>query len=206
MITCKSELDEWLNYEIQKYGLKSIKNRILKTLLCSESIKTWKYHKRLRITEYHYNCRHFVRYMLSQRMLNKLRAKTGISIGLNCFERGLHIVHLGPILVNGRSRVGKDCSIHINTALVAQGKNNDTPVIGDKCIIGVGATIVGGVLLANNIAVGAGAVVTKSFEEENISIAGVPAKKVSDTGTLDWNTNKINYAEQRFNYWFKKGD
>ncbi len=203
MITSKKDLRDWLNDEAAKYGLKSPKNRIIKTLLGSESVLVWRYHRRLRVTEYHYNCRHLLRYLLSQRRLNILRRKTGISIGLNCFARGLHIVHLGSILVNGRTRVGENCSIHINTALVAQGKSNETPVIGNNCIIGVGATIVGGVHLADHIAVGAGAVVTSSFEEDNISVAGVPAKKISDTGTLNWNAEKIDYAEQRLQYWKK---
>lgn len=37
--------------------------------------------------------------------------------------------------------------------------------------------MLGDVRLADNIAVGANAVVNKSFDEENIAIAGVPAKK-----------------------------
>ena len=39
-----------------------------------------------------------------------------------------------------------------------------------------------GVHLAENVIVGANAVVTKSFEEANIVIAGIPAKKISDKG------------------------
>ena len=96
-------------------------------------------------------------------------------------------MHLGPILTNGGVRVGQDCSIHINTALVAQGVSNDTPVLGNNIVIGVGATILGGVILADGIAVGANALVNKSFDEPNIAIAGVPAKKVSENGKNSWN-------------------
>jgi len=44
-----------------------------------------------------------------------------------------------------------------------------------------------GVYIANNVAIGANALVNKSVEEENIAIAGVPAKKISNNGRLEWN-------------------
>ncbi|WP_208559838.1 sugar O-acetyltransferase [Marinilactibacillus kalidii] len=46
--------------------------------------------------------------------------------------------------------------------------------IGDNCWIGSDATIIGGVTLGNNVVVGAGSVVTKSFGD-NVVIAGNPA-------------------------------
>ncbi|MDG0811834.1 acyltransferase [Cohnella rhizosphaerae] len=52
--------------------------------------------------------------------------------------------------------------------------------IGDNCFIGARSILLPGVTLANNIIVGAGSVVTKSFYEEGILIAGNPAKKISD--------------------------
>ena len=49
--------------------------------------------------------------------------------------------------------------------------------------IGPGAKIFGNVQIVDGIAVGANAVVNKSFLEPDISIAGVPARKISDEGT-----------------------
>ncbi len=54
--------------------------------------------------------------------------------------------------------------------------------IGDNCFIGRGAHLLLGVSLADNIIVAAGSVVTKSFSESRIIIAGNPAKKI---GTWD---------------------
>ena len=99
-------------------------------------------------------------------------------------------MHLGSILVNEKVRVGKDCAIHINTALVAQGVSSDTPILGDNIVIGVGATVLGGITLADGIAVGANALVNKSFQESDIAIAGVPAKKISNNGKKNWNKQK----------------
>lgn len=46
--------------------------------------------------------------------------------------------------------------------------------------------ILGDIELADNIAVGANAVVNKSFEEADIAIAGIPAKKISNNGRTVW--------------------
>lgn len=43
----------------------------------------------------------------------------------------------------------------------------------------MGSSVIGGVWIADNIRIGAGAVVTKSYDEEKIVIAGVPARKLN---------------------------
>ena len=98
-------------------------------------------------------------------------------------------MHLGPILTNGQTQIGENVSIHINTAFVAKGTTNDAPIIGNGCVIGTGAVIVGRIRIADNVAVGANSVVCKDVLEENIAIAGIPAKKVSNNGRLQWNKN-----------------
>ena len=50
--------------------------------------------------------------------------------------------------------------------------------IGKYCWIGIGATILPGVVLGDHVKVGAGSVVTKSFPEGYCVIAGNPAKVV----------------------------
>ncbi len=50
--------------------------------------------------------------------------------------------------------------------------------IGKSCWLGAGSVILPGVVLGDNTIVGANAVVTKSFENGNVVIAGVPAKVI----------------------------
>ena len=50
--------------------------------------------------------------------------------------------------------------------------------IGNNCFIGANTLILPGVTLEDNIIVGAGSVVTKSFKEQDIIIAGNPARRI----------------------------
>ena len=95
-------------------------------------------------------------------------------------------------------RKGNDFFFHRRlriTCFVAGGNSNDVPTIGNNVVVGVGAIVLGGGTVADGIAIGAGAVVNKSFEEKDIAIAGVPARKISNNGRKTWgNGNKKNSA------------
>ncbi|WP_244178467.1 DapH/DapD/GlmU-related protein [Maribacter litoralis] len=71
--------------------------------------------------------------------------------------------------------VGLITANHDLNNLEEHSSGNDI-TIGKKCWIGMNSVILPGVKLGDNVIVGAGSVVTKSFEENNITIAGVPAK------------------------------
>lgn len=53
-------------------------------------------------------------------------------------------------------------------------------VIGEKCWIGMNSVILPGINLGGNTIVAAGAVVTKSFPQGNVVLAGVPAKIIKE--------------------------
>lgn len=187
IIQSKQDLKNFLNIEKEKYGRKSIKA----PLICiGERSYLWKHNVLLRKTEYYVNTGNKLMGIIYKVLLSRFQIKHQIHIPINTFDCGLKLMHLGPILVNGNVRGGKNVSLHINTSLVAGGTNDGTPVLGDGVVVGVGAVLLGDIRLAKNIAVGANAVVNKSFDEENIAIAGVPAKKVSSNGRLEWNKKR----------------
>ena len=97
------------------------------------------------------------------------------------FDAGLRINHYGLIVVNEHARIGKYCDIHQGVNIGMSGEHqDDVPVIGDNVWIGPGAKLFGKITIADECQIGANAVVNKSFDEKGITIAGVPARKVSD--------------------------
>lgn len=113
-----------------------------------------------------------------KRKRNSLGVMLGFHIPVGVFDTGLLIYHSGSIVVNNNARVGKNCVLHGENCIGNNGTTEDAPIIGDNADIGIGAKIIGGIRLGNNIHIGANAVVTKSFEEDNITLIGIPAKKL----------------------------
>ena len=98
------------------------------------------------------------------------------------FDKGLMIVHLQNIVVSAETKVGKYCCLYHNTTMgISNGRNDKgkCPVIGDGVTVCVGAGLFGNIEIADGITVGANAVVTKSFQERNCVIGGIPAKVIS---------------------------
>ena len=120
----------------------------------------------------------------------KLGIRLGFDIPVNVFEGGLRINHYGLIVVNEHARIGKYCDIHQGVNIGQQGECDcDVPIIGDNVWIGPGAKIFGRIHVADECQIGANAVVNKSFEQKGVTIAGVPAKVISNNS----NPHKRNF-------------
>ena len=136
----------------------------------------WKFEILLRKAEYYCNCMPGKLKKIGsiyKRRLYRLVVKCGgFSIPINCFGPGLSIAHCGAIVVNDTARIGKNCRIHEGVTIGATGKNGQAAIIGDNCFLATGAKVIGAVHLGNDIAVGANAVVTKSFSEDKITLGG----------------------------------
>ena len=113
--------------------------------------------------------------MFSSQKLRKLEYKYQIHIPLNCCDKGLWITHIGPILINGKTKCGTNLRININTGLTNNGVSEEAPILGDNVTIGIGSIILG-----------ANSTVTKDFKEGNYTIAGSPAKIISYKTSKDW--------------------
>lgn len=65
------------------------------------------------------------------------------------------------------------------------GTIDQAPICGDNLYLSIGATVVGPVIIGNDVCIGAGAVVTKDVESHK-TVAGVPAKVIANRGPLSW--------------------
>ena len=57
------------------------------------------------------------------------------------------------------------------------------PKIGNNVFIAAGAKVLGGIRIADGVCIGANAVVIKDILEPNITVGGIPARKISDNNS-----------------------
>jgi serine O-acetyltransferase len=147
----------------------------------------WKFERLLRKVEYYKNCKKGLfgkvyLYWLKWQFHN-LSVKLSYHIDPNVCGPGLSL-HFHLVGIHGAAKIGANCRIlpGVNIGTNA-GEMSSAPKIGDNVYLGPGVKIFGNITIADAIAVGANAVVNKSFLEPGISIGGIPAKKISDKGS-----------------------
>lgn len=178
MIVSREDLKAYIAADALASGRDSVRPRLYMDLV-------WKYQVALRKKEYYKNQKKVKKLLLLPLMVlayyrcDSLGAKLGFSIPCNVFDRGFSIAHYGTITVNGTCTVGKNCRIHEGVTL---GATNGSlgPKLGNNVFIGSGAKLIGGITIADDVAIGANAVVVKSIPEPGTTWAGNPARKISD--------------------------
>lgn len=182
MIQSKKDLKEYLQADKIALGRGRKKRPGFSDLI-------WRYEICLRKCEYYTNMGGTINRVLL--LFQKVRFKIlgilcGFEIPLNAIDKGLSIAHRGTIIINGGAKIGENCRIHAGVNIgTVPGCSSVAPKIGNDCYIGPGAKLYGDIRIASGIIIGANAVVTRSFEEENVCIAGVPARKISDIGRFE---------------------
>ena len=162
----------------------------------------WKFQILLRKVEYYLNCGKniFDELLLKyyRYRYHNLSLKLGFSIPQNVCGAGFDIAHSGTLIINEKIKIGENCRIHVNVNLggATEGKPG-APVIGNNVYIAPGVKMFGDIQIADNIAIGANAVVNKSFLEEGITIAGVPAKKINSRGSSGFITKGTDILRNR---------
>lgn len=183
MIKSKEDLKEYISSDNNWLLPKNVKEKIISRLAAYPSKNLKRFLKYLRKQEYYINtaagskvkgflCLYY------EGKKNRLGERLGIEIGPNCFGKGLNVYHGGSIIINPAVRAGENCSLHGANCIGNNGISKNVPTIGNNVDIGYGAVIIGGVTIADDIKIGANAVVNKSFIEPGCTLAGIPAKVV----------------------------
>lgn len=152
----------------------------------NHQILIYKYVKLLRKEEKYYNKYkhsksvmryvHIVPFWCYRLRKNKIGNKLSIDIRENSCGENLLIYHPN-IIINGHSKLGKNCILHGNNCIGNNGKSPKCPRIGNNVDIGYGAIIIGDVEIVDDVKIGAGAVVTKSVYTQGATIVGVPGRE-----------------------------
>ena len=130
-------------------------------------------------------------------MLHRYTYKYGISVPYTTeIGSGFYIGHFGGIVVNGKSKIGKNCNLSHGVTLgkANRGRNAGYPTIGDNVYIGPGAKIVGAVKVGNNVAIGANCVVTRDIPD-NAVVVGIPGRVISYEGSQGY-VNHTDYEDK----------
>lgn len=110
---------------------------------------------------------------------------TGISIPASVqIGNSFYIGHFGGIIINANAVIGNNCNISqgVTIGISGIGEIRGVPVIGDNVYIGANSVLVGNILVANDVLIGACSLVTKNTDECSV-LMGVPAIKISDKGS-----------------------
>lgn len=147
----------------------------------------WKYERLLRYTEYYWNSKdrlaNKLLYVIYRIRFKRYGLKLGFTIPLNVFGPGLSIAHYGTIVVNENAQIGENCRIHEGVTIGSTNGSSQAANIGRNCFIGSGAKIIGDIRIADDVAIGAGAVVIHDILDSHVAVGGVPAKTISRNGS-----------------------
>lgn len=110
-------------------------------------------------------------YVINKMRFKRLGMQLGWSIDCNAFGYGLSLPHYGTIVV-GENKIGNYAVLQTCTCVSGNQKT-----IGNGLYMATGAKITAKVVLGDNVSLAANSVCTKSFEEGNVLLAGVPAVK-----------------------------
>jgi serine O-acetyltransferase len=99
---------------------------------------------------------------------------------------GLYIGHFGGIILNGDAILGQNCNLSQNVTIGVGGRGSSRgcPTLGDRVYIGPGAKLFGAIVIGNDVAIGANAVVTRGLPDNSVAV-GVPARIVDTRGSFD---------------------
>lgn len=87
--------------------------------------------------------------------------------GIPTLPHGLHGVY-----ISRHARIGKGCRIYQNVTIGEV--NGAAPRIGDDCLIGAGAVLVGGITIGSHVKIGAGAVISTDVPDGCTVVAQPP--------------------------------
>jgi len=113
---------------------------------------------------------------------------TAISLPPDCeIGEGLYIGHFGPLVISSQARLGRHCNLSQSVVIgvAGRGARRGAPVIGNRVYVGPHAVIVGAIEIGDDVAIGAGAIVTKSVAARSV-VVGNPARVISQRGSFDF--------------------
>ncbi len=169
------------------YLSSNIFKRIGYHIIKNDKYYIYKYFKYMRKTEHYKRNISFINkilYYYNLRKKNIYGRLLDLDIGGTNIGKNITIYHRN-IMINPNSIIGDNCKFHGNNCVGNNAFTKSSPKIGNNVNIGVGASIIGDISVANNSVIGANALVNKNFPIEGSIIAGNPAKVIGNINNSD---------------------
>jgi serine O-acetyltransferase len=166
-------LKEYLKADLYRYGGLRTSCYFLKALLPPMPSFRFTYFLRYASVYSKYSIIGF----LCRVLLQHYSYKYGYQIPPNTkIGKGLYIVHLGPVVINGKAEIGKNCTLShiVNIGQTNRGKRAGCPIIGNDVFIGTGAVIVGKIIIGDNVLIAPNSLVNFDVPSNSI-VFGNPA-------------------------------
>ena len=170
-----------------------IVNHALRTPLGDKKY-IWRYIRSLRKVEFYQNTRKtsvggakILKYIAWVFYMHKLRCysrKTGFQIDPNTVDKGIIIWHFGAIIVNAKSRIGRNCTLNPGVVIGHKDSLHGAPIIGNDCYIGAGAKVIGEIKVGDDVFIAPNSIVVKNIPSHSM-VAGIPAKIIKKRNTID---------------------
>lgn len=189
MISTKKELDEFILADAYRYFGNTKRTTVLKAFL---EIPGFRYSYFLRKCCYHK--KNTLLGLIYRLILRRYQFKYGYQITPNTkIDKGFFIGHFGPIVINSKAKIGKNCNIAVGVIIgqANRGKTKGYPTIGDYVWIGVNSIIVGNINIGTNVLIAPGAYVNVDVPDNSIAL-GNPCKIIYNENATD------NYIENPF--------
>lgn len=102
-------------------------------------------------------------------------------------------------MVNDMAIIGRDCNINHEVTIGVKygGRHPGVPVIGERVFLAPGCKVIGGILLGDDVSVGANSVVVESIPKSGVAV-GIPAEVISLKGSSDYVVNTQREMAERF--------
>lgn len=134
-----------------------------------------------------------VRGFIYRALLLHYSHKYGYQINPNTrIGKGLYIVHCGPVVINGKTKIGDNCTLShiVNIGQTNRGAKAGCPQIGNRVFIGTGAVVIGKIVIGNDVLIAPNAFVNFDVPDNSIVIGNPAVIKKRENATEGY----INYA------------
>lgn len=185
------ELKELIASDLYRYG---IENKKKLSFLSRYELYGFRYTRVLRKARYYKKHGNIIRYIINRIKLIYYTEKYGYSIPYSTeIGKGLYLGHLGSIVVNYQAKIGNNVNLAqgVTIGMANGGIHKGVPVISDNVWIGANSTVVGGVVIGEDVMIAPNTFVNFDVPAHSIVIS-------EKAKIIKRNPATINYVENKW--------